>query len=194
MSDLEITRVLYLTKTDSNGKLVLVSNIEVETYAYADYMDNDDDDIIDDPVDEIVPDGGIKSSQNNANAKARSGNELSRGAIIAVSVVVPLATIFILIGMYFLHKWWRRRRNAMSWDPKNETANLNNKRMLDEISVYDGAETEANPEFNNVAVPAPVYVPVTERITRDSHDISLPNYEAHGFENLVLPSEKPVAG
>ncbi|KAJ1883495.1 hypothetical protein LPJ66_011027, partial [Kickxella alabastrina] len=56
MSDLEITRVLYLTKTDSNGELVLVSNIEVETYAYADYMDNDDDDIIEGPVDKIVPD------------------------------------------------------------------------------------------------------------------------------------------
>ncbi|KAJ1886939.1 hypothetical protein LPJ66_009378, partial [Kickxella alabastrina] len=167
----------------------------VETYAYADYMDNDDDDIIEGPVDKIVPDGGIKNSQNNANTKARNSNGLSRGAIIAVSVVVPLATIFILIGMYFLNKWWRRRRNAMSWDPKNETADLNRKRMLDEISVSGGAETEANPDFNNVAVPAPapVYVPATELITRNSHDISLPNYEAHGFANIVLPSEKPAA-
>ncbi|KAJ1898437.1 hypothetical protein LPJ66_002756, partial [Kickxella alabastrina] len=166
----------------------------VETYAYADYMDNDDDDIIEGPVDKIVPDGGIKSSQNNANAKAKSSNELSRSAIIAIGVVIPITTILILIGMYFLNKWWRRRRNAMSWDPKNETANLNNKRMLDEISVYDGAETEANPDFITVAVPVPVYAPAAELITRDSHDIPLPNYEAHGFENLVLLSEKPVAG
>ncbi|KAJ1901143.1 hypothetical protein LPJ66_000994, partial [Kickxella alabastrina] len=37
ISDLEITCVVHFTETDSNGKLVLVSNIDVETYAYSDF-------------------------------------------------------------------------------------------------------------------------------------------------------------
>ncbi|KAJ2452201.1 hypothetical protein GGF42_004075 [Coemansia sp. RSA 2424] len=60
---------------------------------------------------------------------------MSRSATIAVAISVPVATILIMVGLFFVYKWWKRRQNAINWDPKNERANLDRIRIIDEITT-----------------------------------------------------------
>ncbi|KAI8319785.1 hypothetical protein GQ54DRAFT_299090 [Martensiomyces pterosporus] len=50
---------------------------------------------------------------------------LTRNETIIVATVVPLASIAIIIGLFFLYKWYRRRKHEMEWDPRSERSNLN---------------------------------------------------------------------
>ncbi|KAJ2712705.1 hypothetical protein H4R19_002618 [Coemansia spiralis] len=59
---------------------------------------------------------------------------LSRTAIIALATAVPLGTILILVVLFFVYKWWRRRENARNWDPKNEAANIDRMRIIEQLS------------------------------------------------------------
>ncbi|KAJ1945494.1 hypothetical protein GGF37_001673, partial [Kickxella alabastrina] len=102
MSDLKITCVVHFTEADSNGKLVLVSNIDAEIYTYSDFTGDSNNIIGRISVSTSATDSRIKSSQNNASANSKSNNGLSLGASIAIGVVVPIVTILILIGLYFL--------------------------------------------------------------------------------------------
>ncbi|KAJ2722499.1 hypothetical protein GGI07_003275 [Coemansia sp. Benny D115] len=184
----EFTRVNYITETDADGNIIVVSNIEVETYAYADYadyMDDDDDD--DDNNGKSTSSGDNKDNQKQTAAQ-NNGSGLGRNAIIAVSVTVSVVTILILAGLFFLKNWWRRRRNASSWDPKNENANLDRIRIIDEISSSNGSMSDMS-STDSSAPSAPQIAVESAAVT--SQRLTLPpNYEAHGFDNTSAPVEK----
>ncbi|KAJ2452366.1 hypothetical protein EV183_002996, partial [Coemansia sp. RSA 2336] len=77
--------------------------------------------------------GGDSSDGDSAAASNERRSGLSRGATIAVATVVPIITIAIIVALFFVYRWWRRRQNALSWDPKNESANIDRRGIMDEF-------------------------------------------------------------
>ncbi|KAJ2102503.1 hypothetical protein IW146_009081 [Coemansia sp. RSA 922] len=86
---------------------------------------------------------------------------MSRSATIAVATVVPIVTILIMVGLFFVYKWWKKRQNVINWDPKNERANLDRIRIIDEITTVTPS-------------PAP-------------QNITPPSYLEHEFESIFNP-------
>ncbi|KAJ1724599.1 hypothetical protein LPJ53_001135 [Coemansia erecta] len=215
-ANLEVTHVYYLTQTDANGNIVVMSDIEVQTYAYSDYHDNTDDD--------DSQGGNPKDSSGlNASADNEKYNGLSRSAVIAIGVVVPVVTILILIGLFFLHKWWRRRRNAINWDPKSERDNINRIGIIDEMGMADGDRPSTESNSNTISPSNAHSRVVSAQLGQDSaladvdlndapaagadganaqdganaeplfkpgHETLPPVYNSHDFSNVKLPGEK----
>ncbi|KAI9471735.1 hypothetical protein LPJ78_001938 [Coemansia sp. RSA 989] len=110
---------------------------------------------------------GDSSGGDSAAASNESRSGLSRGATIAVATVVPIITIAIIVALFFVYRWWRRRQNALSWDPKNESANIDRRGIMDEFEGMgvDTAQRNSTP----------------------------PSYDDHGFQgNLEADSKPPV--
>ncbi|KAJ2704962.1 hypothetical protein FB645_002826 [Coemansia sp. IMI 203386] len=180
-SNIELTHVYYMTRTDANGNVIVVSDVEVETYAYSDYLLEDD------------SDGATGSNAKNDQFKASESNDgdgLSRSATIAIGVVVPLVTILILIGLFFLHKWWRRRLNASTWDPKNENADIDRRGIMEEVSASD-LET-LQPPANAEAPLEDVVIAGDQPVDRTQRETLPPTYTDHNFANIPHPVEKLV--
>ncbi|KAJ1824722.1 hypothetical protein LPJ73_009313, partial [Coemansia sp. RSA 2703] len=157
-ANLEVTHVYYLTQTDDNGNVVVISDIEVQTFAYSDYHDNTDDNNEGNPKD---------SSGLNASADNEKYNGLSRSAVIAIGVVVPVVTILILLGLFFLHKWWRRRRNAINWDPKSERDNINRIGIIDEMGMAENGRPSTESDSNTINPSNPHSRVVSAQIGQD---------------------------
>ncbi|KAJ2663379.1 hypothetical protein IW148_002509 [Coemansia sp. RSA 1199] len=114
-------------------------------------------------------DGAMNDDSGNSSAGGSSGDKktyggLSRGALIAVATIVPIATIIIIIALFFTYRWWKRRQNARTWDPKNEIANIDRLRIMDEL---EGTSLAQNP--------------------RES---TPPSYDDHGFLGVIDPIGK----
>ncbi|KAJ2385502.1 hypothetical protein GGI05_004680, partial [Coemansia sp. RSA 2603] len=213
-ANLEVTHVYYLTQTDDNGNVVVISDIEVQTFAYSDYHDNTDDNNEGNPKD---------SSGLNASADNEKYNGLSRSAVIAIGVVVPVVTILILLGLFFLHKWWRRRRNAINWDPKSERDNINRIGIIDEMGMAENGRPSTESDSNTINPSNPHSRVVSAQIGQDGalaevdlndapvatvdsanaqdgsnaeplfkpgHETLPPVYNSHDFTNVKLPGEK----
>ncbi|KAJ2501772.1 hypothetical protein GGH96_001641 [Coemansia sp. RSA 1972] len=113
--------------------------------------------------------GAMNDGSGNSSADGSSGDKktyggLSRGALIAVATIVPIATIIIIVVLFFTYRWWKRRQNARSWDPKNEIANIDRLRIMDEL---EGTSLAQNP--------------------RES---TPPSYDDHGFLGVIDPIGK----
>ncbi|KAJ2326954.1 hypothetical protein IWW51_002012 [Coemansia sp. RSA 2702] len=115
--------------------------------------------------------GGAGKDGDSSNGSAVGGSNggsgyggLGRAATIAVATVVPVVTIIILIALFFLYRWWKRRQNARTWDPKNETANIDRLRIIDEL---EGTSMNFDP-----------------------HDSTPPSYDDHGFQGNLGPDDK----
>ncbi|KAJ1857640.1 hypothetical protein GGH12_001438 [Coemansia sp. RSA 1822] len=114
-------------------------------------------------------DGAMNDGSGDSSAGGSSGDKktyggLSRGALIAVATIVPIATIIIIIALFFTYRWWKRRQNARTWDPKNEIANIDRLRIMDEL---EGTSLAQNP--------------------RES---TPPSYDDHGFLGVIDPIGK----
>ncbi|KAJ2845706.1 hypothetical protein IWW36_004673 [Coemansia brasiliensis] len=114
---------------------------------------------------------GSDGDSSNGDSAAASNNEshsgLSRGATIAVATVVPIITIIIIVVLFFVYRWWRRRQNALSWDPKNESASIDRRGIMDE---FEGVGVESN-----------------------QRNSTPPSYDDHGFQgNLEADTKPPV--
>ncbi|KAJ2793548.1 hypothetical protein H4S07_007016, partial [Coemansia furcata] len=105
--------------------------------------------------------GSLGSNSPQGDASALNSSGMSRGATIAVAIVVPIVTILIMVGLFYAYKWWRRRQNVINWDPKNERANLDQIRIIDQITP---------------AAPSPV-----------ARDVTPPSYFEHEFESIFNP-------
>ncbi|KAI9502092.1 hypothetical protein GGI25_003603 [Coemansia spiralis] len=108
--------------------------------------------------------GKTGDSEESSSEQQKSYSGLGRTATIIIATVVPIGTIAILVGLFFLYKWFRRYRNSYSWDPKSEAANIDRIRIIDEIAItehsdvrqstppsYDDHLFEAAPYNNNPA-------------------------------------------
>ncbi|KAJ2158355.1 hypothetical protein GGF46_003833 [Coemansia sp. RSA 552] len=123
--------------------------------------DNDDGDDDDDTTTDTDTDASADDSKSDSDSSSKPGvgagvgrentrtddddddnsyGGMSRGALIAVATAVPIATVIIIISLFFLYKWWRRRQNARTWDPKSEAANIDRIRIIDEINNTAGAD------------------------------------------------------
>ncbi|KAJ2881163.1 hypothetical protein H4R27_004262 [Coemansia aciculifera] len=110
--------------------------------------------------------GSSGSHQPNKGGSTGASNTggMSRSATIAVATVVPIVTILIMVGLFFAYKWWRKRQNVINWDPKNERANLDRIRIIDEITTVTPS-------------PAP-------------QNVTPPSYLEHEFESIFNPVGK----
>ncbi|KAJ1663376.1 hypothetical protein EV178_005027 [Coemansia sp. RSA 1646] len=109
----------------------------------------------------------------DASDKGGSGyNGLGRTATIIVATVVPIATILILVGLFFLYRWYRRYRNKFSWDPKSEAANIDRIRIIDEIAVNSSPETDHRQSHLRQSTP--------------------PSYDDHQFEGIATNFEDKI--
>ncbi|KAJ2352642.1 hypothetical protein IWW50_004367 [Coemansia erecta] len=104
------------------------------------------------------------SSSDDSSGEIEEYGGLTRGALIAVATIVPIATIIIIVALFFTYRWWKRRQNARSWDPKNESANIDRLRIIDEL---EGTSAEQH---------------LRESIP--------PSYEDHGFQGTLHPVGK----
>ncbi|KAI8322928.1 hypothetical protein GQ54DRAFT_303721 [Martensiomyces pterosporus] len=77
-------------------------------------------------------------SSSGHSASASSSNGISKNAIIAIAVTVPIATILIIIGLFFLYKRWYRQRNEQMWDPNSERRNINAMHIMNELGGASG--------------------------------------------------------
>ncbi|KAJ2902004.1 hypothetical protein GGI21_004614, partial [Coemansia aciculifera] len=108
--------------------------------------------------------GSSGSNPLDTGSGASNSGGMSRSATIAVATTVPIVTIMIMVGMFFVYKWWKRRQNAISWDPKNERANLDRIRIIDEITTV-----------------SPSHLP---------QGVTPPSYLEHEFESIFNPVGK----
>ncbi|KAJ2773218.1 hypothetical protein GGI18_004751, partial [Coemansia linderi] len=104
---------------------------------------------------------------NKGGTSPSNTSGMSRSATIVVATVVPIVTLLIMVGLFFAYKWWKRRQNAISWDPKNERANLDRIRIIDELTAV---------------APSPAPPNVTP-----------PSYLEHEFESIFNPVGKTQA-
>ncbi|KAJ1906325.1 hypothetical protein LPJ81_001410 [Coemansia sp. IMI 209127] len=115
--------------------------------------------------------GSVGEPGLNADSASGSGyNGLGRTATIIVATVVPIATILILVGLFFLYRWYRRYRNKFSWDPKSEAANIDRIRIIDEIAV--NSSPEADRRLSNLRQSIP------------------PSYDDHQFGSIANLEDK----
>ncbi|KAJ1963802.1 hypothetical protein GGI12_001839 [Dipsacomyces acuminosporus] len=79
------------------------------------------------------------NSAHPANSNSASGG-MTRTAIIALAVAVPLGTILATVGLFFLYRWWRKRHNELTWN-----TNQNHRQIINEIGGATNRESELPP-------------------------------------------------
>ncbi|KAJ2083958.1 hypothetical protein H4R24_000401 [Coemansia sp. RSA 988] len=72
--------------------------------------------------------------ENTVDPDVTKDSGFSRGAIIAISTIVPIMTIAIIVGLFFIYKWWKRQKNVRNWDPKDEIDNIECIGIIDTIA------------------------------------------------------------
>ncbi|KAJ2809392.1 hypothetical protein H4R20_000117 [Coemansia guatemalensis] len=95
------------------------------------------------------------ASPNNGGSDRSGYGVLSRGAIIAISTIVPIVTIAILVGLFFAYKWWKKRRNVRNWDPKNEINNIECIRIIDNFGEQSTASSTIDSRVESVRASCP---------------------------------------
>ncbi|KAJ2083959.1 hypothetical protein H4R24_000402 [Coemansia sp. RSA 988] len=114
---------------------------------------NDD---TDDVEDASNSDGPIKNDSDSLPSSDRNGyGGLRRGAIIAISTVVPIVTIAILIGLFFIYKWWKKRKNVRNWDPKSEAYNIERIRIIENIGDQSATNSTIGPRSGSIRASCP---------------------------------------
>ncbi|KAJ2380465.1 hypothetical protein GGI05_006299 [Coemansia sp. RSA 2603] len=98
-------------------------------------------------------DNNKNKNTDDSNVSSGTEDNLSSDDVIAVAIVVPIVTIAITVGLYFLYKWWRRHQNSVRWDPKGERENFYRMRFVDDISINDTRECNTPIEYNLIQCP-----------------------------------------
>ncbi|KAI8322751.1 hypothetical protein GQ54DRAFT_333072 [Martensiomyces pterosporus] len=62
------------------------------------------------------------SSSDNSSSSSSSG--LSKRDTIILGVCISVGTIILMVGLFFLIKWWKKKNRERDWDPEEEAANL----------------------------------------------------------------------
>ncbi|KAJ1958364.1 hypothetical protein GGI12_004754 [Dipsacomyces acuminosporus] len=75
------------------------------------------------------------------NAASISGG-LSRSRTIILGICLPLGTILLMIALFFLIKWQKKRSREKAWDPMNEEATYN--RVLIENELGGAGSSSEN--------------------------------------------------
>ncbi|KAJ1963799.1 hypothetical protein GGI12_001836 [Dipsacomyces acuminosporus] len=94
-----------------------------------------------------VPSASSTSSATSSNAPHSSSSDstsggITRTAIIAISVAVPISTILGIVVLFFVYKWWRKRQNELTWNATQERSNFNAIQIMNEIGGTTGSDKD----------------------------------------------------
>ncbi|KAJ2429041.1 hypothetical protein GGH19_001283 [Coemansia sp. RSA 1807] len=165
------------SEEDEGGAAVTTNDKESgsDDYKSATGGNNDDGDNSDGSSKTAGSGGDKEGSLNDDNGNTSAGGSsddkktyggLSRGALIAVATIVPIATIIIIVALFFTYRWWKRRQNARTWDPKNEIANIDRLRIMDELEGTSAA------------------------VAQNPRESTPPSYDDHAFLGVIDPIGK----
>ncbi|KAJ1963801.1 hypothetical protein GGI12_001838 [Dipsacomyces acuminosporus] len=85
------------------------------------------------------------STASYSPATDHSNSSLTRSAIIGIAVAVPVGTILGVVGLFFLYKWWRKRKNTLTWSPNQERSNYNAIQIANELGGASDRDAELPP-------------------------------------------------
>ncbi|KAJ1961163.1 hypothetical protein GGI12_003404 [Dipsacomyces acuminosporus] len=76
------------------------------------------------PTSGSAPDAAA-SSVSHKSSSDKLGNGLTRTAVIAMAVALPIGTLLITVALFFLYRWWRSRKATLAWDPSSQRNSYN---------------------------------------------------------------------
>ncbi|KAJ2713187.1 hypothetical protein H4R19_002379, partial [Coemansia spiralis] len=108
--------------------------------------ESDDSESLDSPTEKEDSSSGTSSRTFSGSDDSDSGDKssgLTRAHKIIIGVVVPIVGILVLVGLILLYNIWRSKRQDRAWDPRSQTAALQN-------AAWDlgaGTETHTPPPY-----------------------------------------------
>ncbi|KAJ1963800.1 hypothetical protein GGI12_001837 [Dipsacomyces acuminosporus] len=90
------------------------------------------------------------SNSSHGSSSDKSSSGIPHSAIIAIAVAVPVGTIFGVVVLFFVYKWWRKRQNELRWNANDERSHYNALQIANELGGARGRDSmlppyEANP-------------------------------------------------
>ncbi|KAJ1957459.1 hypothetical protein GGI12_005017 [Dipsacomyces acuminosporus] len=86
--------------------------------------------------------GSAASNLPQGSSSGSNGSGITRAAIIAIAVAVPVGTILIVIALFLL-RWWRKKRhNERTWNAGQERDNYNAIQIMNEIGGATNRDSE----------------------------------------------------
>ncbi|KAI8323417.1 hypothetical protein GQ54DRAFT_296744 [Martensiomyces pterosporus] len=70
----------------------------------------------DDQNSSLSTSAGTPSNTPGNPASSSTSSGLTRGQIITIAVAVPIAAILAVVGLFFLYRWWSKRKIAGYWN------------------------------------------------------------------------------